>query len=111
MQPAENVPALTVLGDGYYRVKQGETVKLTAKGAPLAPVTFTSTDLGAFDESKLSSVTVRADDKGVAMVTFVATPGTLNDVNILAGSPLASGQARFKVDVEQAQPRPVTVKK
>lgn len=110
-QPGQDVTALKVLGDGYYRVKQGDAVKLTTQGEPLSPITFTSTDLGAFAENKLNSITVRADEKGVATVTFVATPGTLNDVNILAGSPLSSGQARFKVDVEQAQAHPVSTKK
>lgn len=101
--PGKDVPALKVSGDGFYRVKQGGTVKLSAQGAPLAPVTFTSTDLGAFAENNLNSVTVRADEKGLATVTFVATPGTINDVNIMAGSPLASGQAHFVVNVEMAQ--------
>jgi hypothetical protein len=74
-------------------------VKLSVKAAPLSPVSFTSFDLGAFQESKLNSVTVQADKQGIAAVTFVATPGTLNDANILAGSPLSSGQVKFVVDI------------
>jgi hypothetical protein len=100
-QPGKEVTALTVVGSAYKRVIQGDTVVLTVKGVPLAPVTFTSTDMGAFAENKLNSVSVRADDKGVAKVTFVAASGALNDVNIMAGSPLASGQALFKVDIER----------
>lgn len=103
MQPGKDVPALKIVGDGYYRLQQGQTVKLSAQSAPKAPITFTSTDLGAFAENNLNSVTVRADEKGLATVTFVAIAGTLNDVNILAGSPMASGQAHFVVDVEQSK--------
>ena len=100
-QPSKEVPALTVVGSAYKRAVQGDSVVLTVKGVALAPVTFTSTDMGAFAENKLNSVTVRADDQGVAKVTFVAASGALNDVNIMVGSPLASGQAQFKVDIER----------
>jgi hypothetical protein len=100
-QPGKAVPALTVVGSACQHVTQGGSVALTVKGAPNAPVTFTSTDMGAFAENKLNSVSVRADDAGVAKVTFVAAPGALNDVNIMAGSPMASGQALFKVDIER----------
>lgn len=102
-QPGKDVPALAAKTPGMSRIKQGESVKLSVKGAPLAPVSFTSFDLGTFAESKLNCVTVRADKDGVASVTFVATPGALNDCNILAGSPLASGQARFVVEISEAK--------
>ncbi|MBI3828861.1 MAG: hypothetical protein HY291_05060 [Planctomycetes bacterium] len=104
-QPGKDVPALTAQTPRLSRIKQGESVKLTVKGTPLAPVSFTSFDLGTFAESKLNCVTVRADKDGVAAVTFVATPGALNDCNILAGSPLASGQAKFVVEIGEAEKR------
>jgi hypothetical protein len=101
-QPGDGVPVLTAAGDRMVRIKQGESVRLSVKGVPLSPISFTSFDLGAFQESKLSSVTVQADKEGVAAVTFIATPGTLNDANVLAGSPLSSGQVKFVVDIAGA---------
>ena len=110
-QPGPNVPALKAASDLFVQTTLGATVKLKAQGAPLAPVTFTAMDLGAFEESKLSSVTVRADKDGVATATFVATPGAMNDVNILCGSPLASGQVRYKVVIDEDAGGPAGGKK
>lgn len=101
-QPGKEIPAINAQTPRLSRIKQGESVKLTVKSAPLAPVSFTSFDLGTFAESKLNCVTVRADKDGVASVTFIATPGALNDCNILAGSPMASGQATFVVEISEA---------
>ena len=110
-QPGPNVPALKAASDLFVQTTLGATVKLKAQGAPLAPVTFTAMDLGAFEESKLSSVTVRADKDGVATATFMATPGAMNDVNILCGSPLASGQVKFKVVIDEDAGGPAGGKK
>jgi hypothetical protein len=101
-QPGAGVAALRSTGPRQHRIEPGGSVKLEVKGAQRAPVTFTSSDMGAFAENKLNSITVRADENGLASVTFVATPGADGDVNILAGSPLASGQARFVVMVENS---------
>lgn len=79
-------------------LRQNESVRLSVAVPPGAPVTFTSFDLGVFG-NQLPSVTVVADDKGLAIATFTATPGTIADVNILAASPLSSGQAQFIVHV------------
>ena len=40
-----------------------------------------------------------ADQQGVARATFTGTGGTRGEVQILASSPLTSGQAQFLVDV------------
>jgi len=73
--------------------------KAIIKFTPLgAPVTFTSFDCGAFS-NLLTSITVTADTDGVATATFLATPGTLNETNILAASPLCSGQVNFSVTI------------
>ena len=79
-------------------VLQGEAVPLRVKAIPNAPVTFTSFDLGAFS-NRLTSITVAADKEGIATAQFVGTPGTYNDVNILAASPVTSGQVKFVVTV------------
>ena len=101
-QPAADVPRLKVVGFGFFKIRQGESVELRVEATPLAPVTFTSFDAGAF-ENQLPSITVRAGDDGIATVGFYGTSGTFGDIDILAGCPLASGQARFKVEVD---PRP-----
>jgi len=77
------------------------------RATPGAPVTFTSFDLGQF-ENQLTSITVRADDKGIATARFIGSPGTINDVNILVASPVNSGQAKFAVNV--VLPRPAGAK-
>ncbi len=97
-QPAPGVPELKAVGPNYQRVYQGDFVTLTVKGAPKAPVTFTSFDTGAF-ENRLPSITVQSGDRGIASVKFYGTPGTVEDVNILAGSPEAWGQVKFLVVV------------
>lgn len=97
-QPGEGVPVLKSLTSTYKRIKQGESVRLRVKAQPGAPVTFTSFDLGAF-ENRLPSITVAANDKGEAEAAFTGIPGTHNMVNILAASPMASGVQRFQVKV------------
>jgi len=79
-------------------VVQGEAVRLAVQAVPESPVTFTSFDLGQFS-NQLTTITVLADENGVASTEFLATPGTINDVNILAASPMASGQVKFVVNV------------
>jgi hypothetical protein len=53
---------------------------------------------GAFDNN-LNSITVRADERGRARVKFTATPGTINDIHILAASPVTSGRMRYLLNV------------
>ena len=97
-QPAIGVSRLEALSSRRHKINQGESVPLSAKTLPDMPVTFTSFDLGAF-ENKLTSITVAADATGVATAVFTGTPGTYNDVHILAASPVSSGQAKFIIHV------------
>jgi hypothetical protein len=97
-QPGEGVTALQPKGSRFHRVKQGETVRLAVQAVAGAPVTFTSFDLGRF-ENKLSSVTVRAGDDGIAQANFTASGGTIDIVKILAAGPLTTGQVAFNVHV------------
>ena len=99
-QPAKDVPELSTQSPAMTRIARNGEVSLTVKGAPLAPVSFTSFDMGTFKENRLNCITVRADKTGVASVTFVGSAGAINDCNILAGSPMASGQVRFTVTIE-----------
>jgi hypothetical protein len=100
--PGPNVIRLNTKGTWVLSVAAGGKVDLTVTGVPLAPVTFTAFDGGIFD-NQLNSMSVRADAKGEAQVTFIAIPGTSGDVKILAGSPLASDQAEFTVSIEEAK--------
>ncbi|WP_230775070.1 hypothetical protein [Roseiconus lacunae] len=84
-------------------LKVGESIRLQVKTEPSAPVSFTSFDLGVF-ENKLPMVTVAANGNGIAEVAYTATPGTLAEVNILAGGPMSSGQVRFKINVTADEP-------
>jgi hypothetical protein len=98
-QPGPTIPALKAEGETFVRLKSNDKTKLSVVGAPGAPVTFTAFDLGAFEENKLNSVTVKADKKGKANATFVAAPGAMDACRVLAGSPVASGQVKFIVEV------------
>ena len=102
-QPGEGVFPLRTLTPRLLTIEQGQSVPLRVRATPGAPVTFTSFDLGQF-ENQLTSITVRADDKGIATARFVGSPGTINDVNILVASPVNSGQAKFAVNVELPRP-------
>ena len=124
-QPGRGVPVLRPASSQFVAMTQGETIELAVKGVPAVgnnagndasgatsgggasggPVTFTSADLGRF-ENELTSITVAADARGIAKVHFTAPPGTINTVRILRGSPLATGQVEFVVQVEPAPGTP-----
>ncbi|MFG0262019.1 MAG: hypothetical protein ACF788_06485, partial [Novipirellula sp. JB048] len=82
----------------YQEIKQGESVRLEVSAPAGAPVTFTSLDLGQF-ENQLTSITTVANEQGVAQTAFTGTAGTIQNINILAGSPMASGNVSFVVYV------------
>lgn len=102
-QPSPDVKPIQVKSKRYQRVTQGDQVVLSVKADAGAPVTFTSFDLGHF-ENQLTSTTVRANDSGEAVVRYTAASGTIDQVEILAASPLNSGQARFVVNVKLPKP-------
>lgn len=98
-QPGESVPQLVPAGATAANVKPNESVRLAVQTKPGYPASFTSTDLGSF-ENQLNAITVVADGDGVASVAFTASPGVSHIVHIIAGSPVASGQVNFQVDVQ-----------
>ncbi len=97
-QPGEGVKVLRSKSSRYHRTVQGESVNLVIETEPNMPVTFTSFDLGTFSNS-LSSITVQANDQGIATAAFTAGPGTIGDVELLAASPVATSQVEFVVHV------------
>jgi hypothetical protein len=58
-----------------------------------------SEGLGKFS-NELSSITVRTNKDGVASADFVLSGGTVDNVRVLAGGPMNSGQVVFTVRVE-----------
>lgn len=98
-QPGVDVLHIARSSPRRVRLVQGEAVRLRVKSVPRMPVTFTSFDLGRFRESKLTTVTVEADEDGFAVATFDSPPGTAGDVGVIAASPVATGQIRFLVTV------------
>ena len=103
-QPGPGVPQLAALTPYFQEIVQGSSVVLEASAPPGAPVTFTSFDAGEFS-NRLTTMSVRADERGVARAEFTGTPGTIENINILAASPLAAGQVKFVVRVTLAEAR------
>ena len=101
-QPGEDVKEIRRVGGSYLPVVQGESVKLAVEATPGAPVTFTSFDLGLFS-NQLTTISVAANERGLAVAEFFASPGTIDKVNILAASPVTSGQVKFVVDISLPQ--------
>jgi len=97
-QPGKDVPHIRPMSPQLQEVAQGKSVKLKVQAAPNYPVTFISFDLGRFS-NQLTSMTVEANEVGVAEVEFLGAPGTINEVNILASSPMTSGQIKYIVNV------------
>ena len=96
---AADTPTIRRTSGFRTKVLQGESVVLRAETEPGMPVTFYSGRLGSF-EGGLSTVTVRADEQGIAQAHFTATTGTYGEIDIVAASPVRSGLARFLVEVQ-----------
>ena len=97
-QPGPDVPALAPISSSTHPMNAGESVRLQVKTKPFFPATFVSLDLGTF-QNKLNAITVEADRSGVAEVSYSATPGTVNRSHVLVGSPGASGQVSFEMQI------------
>ena len=97
-QPGPDVPLIQPEGKRTHTIKQGESVRLSVTTEPKMPVTYTSFDLGTFSNG-LASITVAANDQGVANATFSGSSGTAGQINILAASPAATGRIKFNVFV------------
>jgi len=102
-QPGPDIKRIQAVSARYQRVTQGEQVPMVVQATPDAPVTFTSFNLGHF-ENQLTSITVKADAEGKAAARYTAAKGTVNDVSILAASPMTSAQAEFRLLVKLPKP-------
>ncbi|MCG8649117.1 MAG: hypothetical protein MI861_04755 [Pirellulales bacterium] len=97
-QPGPGVPVLTSISARRQTMRQGEAVRLSVKTLPGMPVTMTSFDLGIFSNG-LTSITVAADEQGIASASFTGSSGTAGSINVLAASPVAAERVQFNVFV------------
>ncbi|HYE08172.1 MAG TPA: hypothetical protein VEL07_21850 [Planctomycetota bacterium] len=95
---ATAIPLKTPSGTSFSAARGG-TVNLAVKTAPNAPVTFTGLDGGTFTVSGVSVLTVQGNANGDVTVAYV-TPNRAGEARVLASSPMAVGQAVFRVDVQ-----------
>jgi hypothetical protein len=96
-QPGVGVKRLAARSRGLHRLVRGETTLLEVMAEPGMPVTFHTQQVGEFD-NRLSTISVKADESGVARVHFKAT-STSGLVNVVAASPVHSEQVEFAVRV------------
>ena len=96
-QPTERVVRIATDMPYYHSLLQGESLNLRAQVTPGMPVTFHA-QLGEFS-NRLKTQTVAADENGIARARYQSGPGTVGPTEILAASPVHSGQLRFIVDV------------
>ncbi len=99
-QPAADVPMLEPVGAMAPTIAPGGSVVLRAKTDPGMPLNFMSSGLGSFD-SGLTSISVAADEQGIAEARFTATRGTVGPCPIIAASPVRGGTIRFLVTVRK----------
>ena len=92
------VPALTIIGPSEQRIQALGSVELKVQAAPNAPVTFATADGGVF-ANQAASITVLADEAGIAKAVMHAPNGTVDDVPVTIGSPAASGTVTAIVHV------------
>lgn len=93
---------IVIVGEGYRLAVEGDkgVEQLTVRAKAGRPVTFTALDGGHFPANKDISITVKADEKGLASAEFL--PGRLGEYRVAAGSPENAGPATFMITVVTA---------
>ena len=99
-QPADDVTPLEYMSPAFTNILQDEQVQLRVKADPGSPVAFYTPQTAWFEESLLSSVTVAANDEGIATATLKAGGGSVGLVDVMAASPVHSRQIQFRVKVD-----------
>ncbi len=97
-RPGPGVPILSLIGPSMVVIEPGGSTTLQARSAPGALVHFYAKDGGIFPNQR-ASITVLADDQGVATTSLAANPGTIDDTTIFIGSPRASGMVSMIVHI------------
>jgi hypothetical protein len=89
-RPGPGVPLLALASPAWVETQPGGSITVQARSAPGALVNFWAVEGGVFPNQR-ASITVLADDQGVATTTVTANSGTLDDTSIVIGSPQAVG--------------------
>lgn len=98
LEAGPDVPVLRLDGEDFHDMIQGESVFLRVIAEPNMPVTYLSPRFGQF-ENRLRTITVVADEQGLAPAKFTATSGTHGIVDITAASPTSSSEVNFRLRV------------
>ena len=78
-QPSKESPAIQRISAMGPTIKQGSSTILQVKVLPNMPATFTTFDLGRF-ENDLTTITVQANSEGLASCTFTDSVGPLAEL-------------------------------
>ena len=97
-QPSEDVDPISSNTEFYQEILQGESVVLEVKAEPKMPVTFHTQQLGEFD-NRLKTITVEASEEGIARASYRAVSGVAGLINVMAASPVNSGQLKYIINV------------
>lgn len=98
LRPGADVVAIAPLTPIYQEIVQGESVAMSVTAEPGMPVTFHTQQLGEF-ENRLKTISVAANDQGVARATYQAVTGVRGLVRVMAASPVHSQRVDFTVKV------------
>ncbi len=93
-QPNPDVKRLTAISEPFISLMQGDAAQLKVQAEPGAPIVFHTQETGTF-ENQLKTITVAADEDGVATAKFTLGRGTSGLVNVLAASPILADQITF----------------
>ena len=98
LPPGKDVKPIKRVGNYFVDgVLPGESVKLKVKTEPRMPTTFKA-QLGAF-ENRLSTITVAANENGIAEVDLKIDGGIQGELEVKAASPVHSDNARWLIEV------------
>ena len=92
------VTRITAKSPSFIEVQPRSRTTLAVQATPHAPVTFLAYDRGAFTNG-MSTITVQANQQGLAQADYTITTGTTLDCMIKVTSPLTSGQIDFLLTV------------
>jgi hypothetical protein len=101
-QPGADVKRIETRSPMFHHVLQGEKVVFEVAADPGMPVTFYTPQVGEF-ENRLTTYSVAANTEGIARAVYLVGSGSMGIVDVLAASPVHSGQLQFKVRVSLAE--------
>jgi len=79
-------------------LRTGGSAPMAVTATSQAQVTFQTRDGGIFPNGQ-ATITVTANDAGLAQTVFTANPGTVDQVAVLVGSPATIGTITLYLDI------------